>query len=102
MYRRERSNADARYAHFHDKETADGVADCRGFVLIEDGAHFLSRTRLEPIKFDLQELSEALAVTTLGFAVTCRKLKSTVWCKERRRRKEAHLVNVSMSTFAKT
>lgn len=69
MYRRERSNAGACYAHSHGKETADGVADCRGFVLIEDGAHFPSRTRLEPIHFDLQELSEALAVTTLGFDI---------------------------------
>ena len=51
------------------RKPADGVADCRGFVLIEDGAHLLSRTRLEPINFDLHELSEALALTTLGFDI---------------------------------
>jgi len=63
------SSADACYAHFHGEETADGVTDCRGFVLVEDSAHDLSRTNLEPINVDLQELSEALALTTLGFDI---------------------------------
>ncbi|MBR0906540.1 hypothetical protein [Bradyrhizobium liaoningense] len=63
------SSADACYAHFHGEEPADGVTDCRGFVLVEDGAHVLSRPKLEPINVDLQELSEALALTTLGFGI---------------------------------
>jgi 3-oxoadipate enol-lactonase len=37
-------SADACYAPFHGEEIADGVADCRGFVLLEGGAHFLSLT----------------------------------------------------------
>jgi 3-oxoadipate enol-lactonase len=54
-------SADACYAPFHGEEIADGVADCRGFVLVEDGAHFLSLTDPEPVNTALQELFEALA-----------------------------------------
>jgi pimeloyl-ACP methyl ester carboxylesterase len=37
-------SADPCYAPSHGEEIANGVADCRGFVLVEGGAHFLSLT----------------------------------------------------------
>ena len=45
----------------HGEEIAKGVADCRGFVLVEGGAHFLSLTDPEPVNTALQELFETLA-----------------------------------------
>jgi 3-oxoadipate enol-lactonase len=53
--------ADPYYPPSHGEEIAKGVADCRGFVLVEGGAHFLSLTDPEPVNTALQELFEALA-----------------------------------------
>jgi 3-oxoadipate enol-lactonase len=54
-------SADPYYPPSHGEEIAKGVADCRGFVLVEGGAHFLSLTDPEPVNTALQELFEALA-----------------------------------------
>jgi pimeloyl-ACP methyl ester carboxylesterase len=54
-------SVDPCYAPSHREEIANGVADCRGFVLVEGGAHFLSLTDPEPVNTALQELFEALA-----------------------------------------
>jgi pimeloyl-ACP methyl ester carboxylesterase len=54
-------SVDPCYAPSHGEEIANGVADCRGFVLVEGGAHFLSLTDPEPVNTALQELFEALA-----------------------------------------
>jgi pimeloyl-ACP methyl ester carboxylesterase len=54
-------SADPCYASSHGEEIANGVADCRGFVLVEGGAHFLSLTDPEPVNTALQDLFEALA-----------------------------------------
>jgi 3-oxoadipate enol-lactonase len=54
-------SADACYAPFHGEEIADGVADCRGFVLVEGGAHFLSLTDPGPVNTALEEWFKSLA-----------------------------------------
>ncbi len=54
-------SADPYYAPSHGEEIAKGVTDCRGFVLVEGGAHFLSLTDPEPVNAALQRLFEELA-----------------------------------------
>jgi 3-oxoadipate enol-lactonase len=53
-------SADACYAPFHGKEIANGVADCRGFVLVEGGAHFLSLTDPDPVNTTLEQWFNSL------------------------------------------
>jgi len=54
-------SADPYYAPSHGEEIANGVADCRGFVLVEGGSHFLSMTHPEPTNAALGNFFEALA-----------------------------------------
>ena len=54
-------SADACFAPFHGEEIADGVADCRGFVLVEGGAHFLSLTDPIPVNTALETWFKSLA-----------------------------------------
>src|SRR5258708_5666858 len=54
-------SADLYYTPAQGEEIAKGFAACRGFVLVEGGAHFLSLTDPEPVNTALQELFEALA-----------------------------------------
>jgi 3-oxoadipate enol-lactonase len=54
-------SADPYYTPAHGEEIAKGVADCRGFVVVEGGAHFLSLTDPEPVNTALQGLFKALA-----------------------------------------
>jgi 3-oxoadipate enol-lactonase len=53
-------SADASYAPFHGETIAAGVADSRGFVLVENGAHFLSLTDPEPVNAALEQLFKTL------------------------------------------
>jgi 3-oxoadipate enol-lactonase len=54
-------SADPIYAPSHGKQIANGVADCRGYVLVEGGSHFLSVTHPEPTNLALGDFFEALA-----------------------------------------
>jgi pimeloyl-ACP methyl ester carboxylesterase len=54
-------SADPYYPPSHGEEIAKGVTDCRGFVLVEGGAHFLSLTDPEPVNTALGRLFEELA-----------------------------------------
>jgi pimeloyl-ACP methyl ester carboxylesterase len=54
-------SADAYYAPSIGEEIANGVADCRGFVLVEGGSHLLSMTHPEPTNAALGDFFESLA-----------------------------------------
>jgi 3-oxoadipate enol-lactonase len=54
-------SADTCFAPSHGEEIADGVADCRGFVLIEGGAHFLSLTDSCRVNAALKKWLKSLA-----------------------------------------
>jgi 3-oxoadipate enol-lactonase len=54
-------SADACYAPCHGEQIADAVADCRGFVLVEGGAHFLSLTDPAPVNTALKKFFTSLA-----------------------------------------